>query len=236
MKTLAGLGVALIFASGLFAQHNNGNFVGQPVVKGGFGNVVFPGGTSATVPGLQRFNTFVSPLGSGPRLVTPRQDSHARRPIVSPFVYSYPVFVGGGYGYGYGNGYGPADAPPADQQPPQGNMTVIYPPQPAPVIINQYGVGDPYSSTARPRMYEMPSAPPEDSTAPAPPEATRYLLAFKDHTIYSAVAYWVDGDTLHYFTSGNTHNQASLSLIDHELTVRLNRESGVEIKLPATRQ
>jgi hypothetical protein len=42
----------------------------------------------------------------------------------------------------------------------------------------------------------------------------------------------VDGDTVHYFTAGNTHNQASLSLVDRELTDRLNRESGHEVKLP----
>ncbi len=57
-------------------------------------------------------------------------------------------------------------------------------------------------------------------------------MAFKDHTIYSAVAYWVDGETLHYFTTGNTHNQASISLIDRELTNRLNRELGLDFKLP----
>jgi endonuclease YncB( thermonuclease family) len=67
---------------------------------------------------------------------------------------------------------------------------------------------------------------------PETPEPTKYLLAFKDHTIYSAVAYWVDGDTLHYFTAGNTHNQASISLIDHDLTQRLNKESGIDFRLP----
>jgi endonuclease YncB( thermonuclease family) len=67
-----------------------------------------------------------------------------------------------------------------------------------------------------------------DSTA----EPSHYLIAFKDHTIYSAVAYWVDGDTLHYFTSANTHNQVSLSLIDRDLTERLNKESGLDVKLP----
>jgi hypothetical protein len=46
------------------------------------------------------------------------------------------------------------------------------------------------------------------------------------------VAYWVDGDTIHYFTSGNTHNQASVSLIDRALTRRLN-EGGLDVKLPA---
>jgi len=42
----------------------------------------------------------------------------------------------------------------------------------------------------------------------------------------------VDGDTLHYFTSGSTHNQVSLSLIDRDLTERLNREAGTDLRLP----
>jgi endonuclease YncB( thermonuclease family) len=113
-------------------------------------------------------------------------------------------------------------------------VTVIYPPQPAPVIINQYGSDYP-APPARPRMYEPPVESTGDSYA-TPSETAHYLLAFKDHTIYSAIAYWVDGDTLHYFTAGNTHNQASLSLIDRDLTQRLNQESGVEVKLPAPRQ
>jgi endonuclease YncB( thermonuclease family) len=67
---------------------------------------------------------------------------------------------------------------------------------------------------------------------PATPEPETYLIAFKDRTIYSAVAFWVDGDTLHYFTSGNMHNQASLSLVDKELTQRLNKELGIDLRLP----
>ena len=74
--------------------------------------------------------------------------------------------------------------------------------------------------------------PQQQLQAPEQTEATHYLLAFKDHSIYSAVAYWVEGDTLHYFTSGNTHNQVSVSLVDRDLTRRLNEGSGLEVKLP----
>ena len=42
----------------------------------------------------------------------------------------------------------------------------------------------------------------------------------------------VDGIKLHYFTAGNVHNQASLSLVDRDLTARLNKESGMEIPTP----
>jgi hypothetical protein len=230
MRTVVGLGVAVLLAGGLYAQH--GNFVNpQPVVTGGFGNVVFPGGTAATVPGIQRsYGNFVSPLGSGPRLVVPNanQAARAKHTAGTGAVYAYPLVVGG---YGYGYGYAGTDVPTDPQGQQQGNVTVIYPPQPAPVIINQYGQDGP----PRPRIYEMPAAP-EADTAATTADTPHYLLAFKDHTIYSAVNYWVDGDTLHYFTAGNTHNQVSLSLIDRDLTARLNRESGVEVKLPAAKQ
>ena len=147
-------------------------------------------------------------------------------------AYAYPVYIGA---YGYGDSlYDPsASAPPAQQQQ-QGNVTVVYPPQPAPVIINQYGVQG--QTEARPQrpptsLYISPSD--ETADQPSAPEPARYLLAFKDHTVYSSIAYWVEGDTLHYFTSGNIHNQVSLSLVDRDLTERLNKESGVDVRLPA---
>jgi hypothetical protein len=70
------------------------------------------------------------------------------------------------------------------------------------------------------------------SAEPATSETEHYLIAFKDHTIYAALAFWVEGDTLHYFTSGNTHNQVSLSMVDKPLTERLNKESGIDMRLP----
>lgn len=244
MRILGGLSIALLLAGGLFAQR--GNFVNtQPFLTGGFGNVVYPGGTSATVPGLQRFTpNVVFPGGGGPRLVVPNPNhqGHNLQRNRGSSVYAYPLYVGGfGYGYGYDPSYGgdPSAMPPppqAQQQPP---VTVVYPPQPAPVIINQFGPGDGSAQAqapVRPRMYDMPPADAQAETQPETPEPTHYLIAFKDHTIYSAIAYWVQGDTLHYFTAGNTHNQASLSLVDRELTLRLNKESGVEIKLPVPQQ
>lgn len=244
MRFVTGFCLSSLLAFGLFGQ-NRGGFVNpQPFVTGGFGNVVFPGGTAATVPGTQRFFGNVAfPGGGGPRLVVPgspvfgRSSQAPRRSNVIAVPYAYPVYVGG-YGYGYGYGYSDdpnaAAAPaPAQQQP---NVTVVYPPETArPVIIN-LGAGDGQYAPAgqQPSVYQPAERQPADNSA-AEAEPVRYLIAFKDHTIYSAIAYWVDGDTLHYFTSGNTHNQVSLSLIDRDLTARLNRESGVEVKLPAAR-
>ena len=154
----------------------------------------------------------------------------------SVYVYAYPSYVGGG---GYDNSYGPSGYGPQDMLPPQQpqqqqpNMTVVFPPQqqqpqqqpqPPNSVMIQAGPDGQYTTTGDPTQ-----------GAGAGTDAPRFLLAFKDRTIYSVIAYWTDGDTLHYFTSGNVHNQVSMSLIDRELTERLNRELGIDFKLPAAK-
>jgi endonuclease YncB( thermonuclease family) len=135
-------------------------------------------------------------------------------------IYGYPVFVGG-----YAdNTYAAAPAPQ-----PQPDITVNDSSQPASAVMQYFGsedARDPTTPTAAADDIQ-PVGEPASTTEPS-----HYLIAFKDHSIYSAVAYWVDGDTLHYFTSGNTHNQASVSLVDRDLTERLNKESGLEVRLP----
>ena len=81
------------------------------------------------------------------------------------------------------------------------------------------------------RVYGPPSQvrPPEPTVAE---ESPTFLIAFKDHTIYAAIAYWVEGDTLHYVTNQRTHHQVSLALVDRELSDRLNRERQVDFRLP----
>jgi hypothetical protein len=215
----------------------------------GFGNVVFPGtGHAPNAPpfsitnpgfasqlgatvGVGGFHGFGNGFGRGHGGV-----------IAVPFA--YPVIVGGGYsgfGYGYDSGYGYPAAP----YPPQ-----AYPPQPYPVqpysgpqvIINQTFLPE----TARPvvreytpenpsgegtRPYEAPARPSADADA-SDNGTNFYLIAFKDHSIYSAYAYWIEGDTLHYVTAQRAHNQVSLDLVDRELTQRLNRNRNLQVKLP----
>src|SRR5207302_1683074 len=127
----------------------------------------------------------------------------------------------GGYG-GYYDSTGPAGEGPAPQPMAQPQAQ----PEVRPIIIELRHDGQ-YTTSRQAAPEPEPAAAPEPETTP------NYLIAFKDHTIYSSVAYWFDGDTLHYFTTGNTHNQASVSLIDRELTERLNREMGTDFKLPA---
>jgi hypothetical protein len=225
----------VVAVGGLMAQ-NRGGFVNPLPITRTPPSVLFPGGSSA-LPGVQRFaGSVLNPGGGGPQIGIPapvfnngfrsapsgfgRPANNGRRN--TGIVYAYPVYVGG-YGYGmYDNSYA---AEPVSQQP---NITVIMPPQSPPVVINQFGPG------VTPAPVAQDTAPVEEQQAST--QQTHYLIAFKDHTIYSAVAYWVDGDTLHYFTSGNTHNQVSISLIDRAMTERLNRESGLEVKLPPAKE
>jgi hypothetical protein len=206
MRILAGLSMTLFFSGALFGQHSGARAGG-----GGFhGGGGYHLGNSGLVGG--RVN--------------------AGRPGAVIVPYAYPVYLGSGYYYppDYSNGYtdgtyGPA---PVAQQP---YAPTVYPPQPPPGYMSQFGPGPmpPLGAGTQPVSPYAPSAAQSDDQN----SADHYLIALKDHTIYSVVAYWVDGDTLHYFTAGNIHNQASLSLVDVDLTARLNKESGQEVKIPA---
>ncbi|SPE39321.1 conserved exported hypothetical protein [Candidatus Sulfopaludibacter sp. SbA3] len=232
MRTLAGSAIALLCCCIGFAQYRGNVPSVQPYVAGGFGSAVYPAGTAATNPGIQRFTpNVVYPGGGGPRLVVPNANGNGnfqRRGNGGSYLYAYPVYVGS-----YGSSVYDSSAYGAGgQAPQQPNVTIIMPPQQPPVIINQY------DAPPRPQMtvFQPDTAPAATPQAEeSAPEAPHYLLAFKDHTIYSAVAYWVDGDTLHYFTAGNTHNQVSMSLIDRAMTERLNKDTGADLKLPAAK-
>ncbi len=224
MKALAVV-LSLAAATSVFGQ----------MVSRGFGSVVFPGGAPSASPGFTRsFGSVVFPGAGGATQVGRGQPSNFRRSpgysrgsMNAPaFIYAVPVYVGGGYD----NSYAPQDPPPPQPQPQQ-------PPQQQPAVPVMIQVGpDGQYTTMGPRqpvpVYQAQRQP-ETVDEPEPANtSTPYLLAFKDHTILSAVAYWVDGETLHYFTTGSTHNQVSMSLLDRELTDRLNRELGTDFKLP----
>jgi hypothetical protein len=212
----------LVLAGVGLAQHRGFSRSHAPVnnfgSRSGFGNVVFPGtgrapighGFSVTDPSFAfRLGATVSgwPAYTG--------GSGGRRVVYVPYV--YPMYGG------YINPYPQQTTPNVViiQQPPQ------YQQQPTPqVVINNFA--DPnaraYDGIS---TYQAPARAPVENTA----DPAYYLIAFKDNTIYSAVAYWMEGDTLHYVTSGNVRNQVSLDLVDRELTERLNRDRNVTVKL-----
>ena len=249
MRTVRTIGILVLLAGAALGQNRSG-YVNTPGVRG-FGSVVFPGGTSA-MPGIQRTTgSVVFPAGGNRQIAIPSIPfsvtdpnfatrlgaiTQGRPPVQNrpgqfpgrqhggnTVVYAYPVYVGSGY---YDNPY--LQAP---QQPPA-NVTVIYPPQQATPVIVQYPADASYTQPQQPvSIYEPPVR--EQVMEPARmSEPSHYMIAFKDHSIYAAVAYWVEGETLHYFTTGNVHNQASVSLIDRDLTGKLNHDSGLEVKLP----
>lgn len=153
---------------------------------------------------------------------------YATGPVyAAPYAYSFytPNYFDtyGGYGTDpYAYGYQAAPPPPDMSVPPPMPMA----PQAPPVIINQYFAGPP-------PQQGPPPDPQQDQASgdPLGPVDNFYLIAYKNHTVYTALAYWVEDKTLHYVTTGNTHNQASLDLIDMDLTKKLNQSRGVTFSL-----
>ena len=87
-------------------------------------------------------------------------------------------------------------------------------------------------SLPAPLGQQRPAQPSDDVTDQGgEPKPVVYLLAMKDGSVYSAVAYWVEDSTLHYITPKHAHNHASLDLVDREITDQVNRERKVPFKL-----
>ena len=246
MRTLTVVALAFLLAGTLCAQRHS--TVGS---TSGFGNVVFPGtGHAPTNPNVSGFGNVVFPGTGGPPRTAPfsitnpgfarglantvsgrvpyghgqqrgREDRRRSSYVYVP--YAYPVYTGG---------YGSARSvcrPPAG---PRGRLPA------APAAAVAAGGHLPELRPAEPetpdvQVYRAPERSQEEIDAAADQASQPYyLIAFNDHSIYSAVAYWIDGDTLHYFTSGNVHNQVSMALVDKQLTERLNKERHVDVRLP----
>jgi hypothetical protein len=170
---------------------------GLPVNSRPLGGVALPGTRN-----LNRSNSFGTSAYVGPIYYVPGASDYASADFWNS-LYSPPQ-VNAGYAF---------QPPPPVLQPP-------------PVIINQY------FDSRRPQLptEDVPPVVEDNSLKPGDPLSdpqNYYLIQYKDHTIYSALAYWVEGDTLHYVTTQNTHNQASLSLIDLDKTYKLNEDRSV---------
>ncbi len=237
------LAVALSLTAGsLSAQRHGGGRMGSagPIgpVGHGFGNVVFPGtGIPNPVPGhataLGAAVRGVYPGGAGAGWYRPQRPAAVAYPIAVPV----PV-----YGYDY-SGFAPQMPvqqqyypQPLPQPQPQQPTVIInqhYSPDRAQPVVREYGSTELGSYQAP--VPDHPAPPP--SAAPAAPvkvdddTPTVFLIALKDGTVYSAYAYWVEGDTLHYITTKHSHNRATVDLVDSDLSRQLNRERKVDFKL-----
>ncbi len=254
MKWIA---VVLLAASpALFAQRNaSPTGFGRILFPGGtapsgvggvnyYGSMPFPG--TAALPYSNQYN-----YGQPPAV---------NHNIHSPnYVVPYPVLYGGYYGganygaYGYYSATGSYNVPQAQTAQPV-NIQQNYPPpgsyyggsssdqqqQPPVVIINQYfreQQGAPETSTSTPPAVEtepQPQPQPQQTrAAPSSNDQPMFLIAMKDHNIFTASAYWIEDDTLHYITTQGSENSASMDLVDRDLSRRLNRERNVAFGLPA---
>jgi hypothetical protein len=156
-------------------------------------------------------------------------------PIVA-YPVPYPVYVGS---------ENTPENPPYDG----GESTPLSPPYqaqpPDPIAPTPYA-GSPL------RIYLDPQPAPSQSTAqrsggegcPLPdirnsptvdevPDRVEFFIALKDHSVRTAVAYWVQNETVHYITPRGSHNLVSISLVDQTLSARLNSGNLVQFVLPA---
>jgi len=191
----------------------------------GFGRLIYPG-TGAPVA-VRNPRLPGSPLVAAP---VP-QVAHGSHGIA--VAVPYPVFYGGNY-----YDYDAPSAPMAGYSQYQGSgydqMT-----QPPVVIINQYFRPD----TANPVLRDYSNAPlpepapqagnPGDSAVNTSDQQVMFLIAMKDHTIYPAIAYWVEGDTLNYITVQGVKNSVTLDLVDRDFSKQINKDRKVEFGLPS---
>lgn len=203
---------------------------GKPYSSSGYGNVLYPGGHSPSTTPVALSGSY---RGNGGGYAS--HPAHGRSSVVT-----YPVYVGGYY-YG-GGGYGDQSqqyqqdqgAPPplTSYGAPSVVINQTFIPDHATPSVQEYGGDLSAQDPSGLRVYEGPKPP----TYPAPTAKndlpTIYLIAMKDHTIVQALGYWVENGALHYVSAEHTVNQASMDLIDRDLTQRLNDERNVEFKLP----
>jgi hypothetical protein len=241
MRAFAAAAILLVFgAAEAPAQRRGfhpGIVGGHPGIVGhrtygsptGFGNILAPG--MGNLPPLvnpfgfpstfaQRLGATISGFPGYPGV------RGRRRGFATTLAVPVPVYVGDPYGYAYQE---------PQQQP---NITIVMPPaQPAPppVTIHQhFGEGaQPVIREYGPEGEEIRTYRAPTVNRPAPPDDdVMFLVPLKDHSVYSAKAYWVEGEMLHYITHQGRHNQVSLDLVDRELADRLNKGRKVEFRLP----
>jgi len=215
MKSLA----AFVFAGFLLAvpaaaQHPGGSHAGGGHASGG-------GHAGSIGSGYRAGGGYTGPVsgrggyGGG---------YYGGRTVIIP--YAYPVYGSGYYGYpGYGYtdpGYGYSAPPPETMGYDSGGQPA--PPPDANGIPEQV----PQPDNGSLRIYQAPAPTPQEQ---AVSEGRYYLIAYKDHSVYTALAYWMENGALNYVTPQNAHNQISLDLLDLDLTKQMNARRGLAFNI-----
>ena len=217
MRVLLQIGLCCLLAGGAVAQRRgggggfHGGAMGGFHGGGGFGSGGFHGGGGFRGGFVGRFRGYSSPYLYGSSYYYPGYYDY------SPYIGTYPYISN--YAYpGYDSSYNPSP-----------NVTVVYAQQPAPAPVPV----PVYTNVATPSGHTYDEYGQEVKPAESSDAAPIYLVAMKDHTIYAAAAYWVDGKTLHYVTLQHQEKQAQLDQVDRSLSQQLNRERRVAFHLPA---
>ncbi len=165
-----------------------------PTITRNFGSVVFPGGVATQpvntggpsfgfTPGFNGFNGFNGSFfpsngvinsrnGRGPAVIGRRGGGGGGgRNNATPYVFAYPVFIGGGYDDSYAMPQPEQPMQPPMQPPPQQpNVTVVFPPQQPPQqranpMMIQPGPDGDYPTTQRQQgtIYEAPRDAADDT-------------------------------------------------------------------------
>ena len=217
---------SLVFVLGvgvLCAQGHPGDHGAPPFTSvGGWGSVAFPGVGHPPQSGY--VNTSRHYGGGGWQTGVARGGGYRQTPA---YTYAYPVYVG------YPEAAYPAAPAPEPAPYPAYGTAMGAPPAPTTVIINQ-NFAAPVETPPPTETVRVYNDPRRSADNPVP-DPQYYLIALKDHSVYSAVAYWVEDGTLHYITTPNIRNQTSLDLVDMALTARLNQDRGVTVSLPPAR-
>jgi hypothetical protein len=82
----------------------------------------------------------------------------------------------------------------------------------------------------------VPAYPQAQAPSSGTPEireySSLYLIAFRDHVIRAALAYWTEDGTLYYLDQDHKVQHAPLNSVDRDFSVQLNRERRVPFRLP----
>ena len=141
-------------------------------------------------------------------------------PGAVPYIVPYPVYIGSG------------DAGPA---PPASDVSgAEISAEDAPDVLSDG------TSLQEPPPAAFDTGPPainssgcENPIGPSPTEYTNiFFVALNDGSVHTAIAYWVEGSTLHYMTPEYIHNQVSLALVDQKTSAALNGSQSLPLASP----
>jgi len=159
------------------------------------------------------------------------------RTVLAPYPVLYPGYYYGPYtGYdtapppAYGYGYNDPNYNYGDPNQPQ---NYAYDPnQPPPVLVNRNYQPDSINPVIRNYSGDAIQDPQAGNAGINDTPQIVFLIAMKDHTIFPAVAYWVEDNTLNYITTQGVHNSVSLDGVDRDFSKLLNSQRQIDFALP----